>query len=240
MTAPAIRLYQTQDHACGYWPERVARDLLLDPREPALPLLYGQMLALGFRRSGGNIYRPRCAACRACTPARVPVARFQPNRAQRRCSARNADLVWSEHAAGYSDERFALYRRYLRSRHRGGGMDHATQFDFEQFLACAWSPTRFLEARLDGQLLAVAVTDVVEGALSAVYTFFDPECADRSLGTAAILQQIDFARRTGRAHLYLGFWLAGHPKMDYKARFRPLELLVDGHWTGFADAEVSS
>jgi len=234
MTAPSIRLYQTQDHACGYWPERTARDLLLDPREPSLPSLYGQMLALGFRRSGGNVYRPRCSGCRACTPLRLPVAEFRASRSQRRCLARNADLQWQDTPAGYSDERFALYRRYLGSRHAGGGMDQASRFDFEQFLRSDWSPTRFLEARLDGELVAVAVTDVVDEALSAVYTFFDPGLAGRSLGTCAVLQQIERARMTGRGHLYLGFWLEGHPKMHYKSQFRPAEVLLDGRWQAFA------
>ncbi len=230
MNGVGIRLYQTQEHACGYWPDRLARDLLLDPREPSLPTLYGDVLALGFRRSGGHVYRPRCGQCRDCTPLRIPVAEFRPNRSQRRCHAANADLDWQLCEPGYSDERFALYRHYLGSRHAGGGMDQASRFDFEQFLACAWSPTRFLEARLDGRLVAVAVTDAVPDALSAVYTFFDSGLSARGLGTAAILQQIDWARRSERQFLYLGFWLPGHPKMDYKMRFRPAEQLRDGRW----------
>lgn len=235
MTAPAIRLYQTQEHPCGYWPERVARDLLLDPAEPAVPALYSQLLALGFRRSGRNVYRPRCAGCRACTPLRVPAAGFRPNRSQRRCIAGNLDLQWADREPGCTDERFALYRRYLGHRHPGGGMDQASRDDFERFLLCEWGPTRFLEARRDGELVAVAVTDVLPDALSAVYTFFDPEQPARGLGTAAVLQQIAWAAATGRAHLYLGFWLQGHPKMDYKARFGPAEVLRDGHWIELAD-----
>jgi leucyl-tRNA---protein transferase len=230
MTGTTIRLYQTRDHACGYWPERSARDLLLDPHEPSLAALYGDMLALGFRRSGSNVYRPRCAACSACTPLRIPVARFRPNRSQRRCRDRNADLQWQDATPGYSDERFALYCRYLGARHRNGGMDTPGRDDFEQFLAAPWSPTRFFEARVDGRLLAVAVTDVVGQALSAVYTFYDPDEPARSLGTAALLHQMEAAAARGLAWLYLGFWLQGHPKMAYKAGFRPAEVLRDGRW----------
>jgi leucyl-tRNA---protein transferase len=235
MTAPGIRLYQTQEHPCGYWPDRLARDLLLDPHEPSLPALYEQVLALGFRRSGGNIYRPRCTACQACTPLRVPVAGFRPNRSQRRCIAANLDLQWSDSAACCTDERFELYGRYLQGRHPGGGMEAGSRDDFERFLLCDWAPTRFLEARLDGQLVAVAVTDALPQALSAVYTFFEPALSARSLGTAAVLQQIAWARASGREHLYLGFWLAGHPKMDYKARFCPAELLRGGRWVPATD-----
>jgi leucyl-tRNA---protein transferase len=230
MTATGIRIFQTGEHRCGYWPERIARDLVLDPEAEQLPALYPQMLALGFRRSGGHVYRPHCRGCTACIPLRVDAGGFRPSRNQRRCARRNADLNWSIEAAGYSDERYALYRRYLGSRHAGGGMDQASGDEFEQFLAADWSPTRFLEARLDGQLVAVAVTDVLPAALSAIYTFYDPQQTARSLGTAAILQQLGWAARTGRVHLYLGFWLRRHPKMRYKADFAPAEILLDGSW----------
>jgi leucyl-tRNA---protein transferase len=230
MTAASVRLYQTGEHRCGYWPERVARDLLIDPEAPDLAALYPHLLSLGFRRSGSHVYRPHCGQCNACIPLRVAAADFRPSRSQRRCARRNADLVWQVEAAGYSDERYALYRRYLGDRHPGGGMDQASQEEFAQFLTADWSPTRFLEARLDGRLLAVAVTDALPDALSAVYTFFDPEHAARGLGTAAILQQLAWASDTRRRHLYLGFWLRLHPKMQYKAGFAPAEVLLDGNW----------
>ena len=112
-------------------------------------------------------------------------------------------------------------------------MDDPGPADFEGFLACDWSPTRFLEIRNDKQLVAVAVTDVLADSLSAVYTFFDPELAARSLGTFAILSQIEHARKAGLDYLYLGFWLRDHPKMDYKQRFRPLEYLSGRDWLPF-------
>ncbi|MBC7656010.1 MAG: arginyltransferase [Frankiaceae bacterium] len=228
-----IRVYQTVEHACGYWPDRNARDLVLDPVDPTLPTLYGSALAMGFRRSGNHVYRPHCAGCQACTPVRIPTGRFQPNRAQRRCLSRNADLQVDEARAVRTDENFELYRRYVSGRHAGGGMDDPSPADFEGFLACDWSPTRFLEIRNDKQLVAVAVTDVLADSLSAVYTFFDPELAARSLGTFAILSQIQHARQAGLDYLYLGFWLRDHPKMDYKQRFRPLQYLSGRDWLPF-------
>ena len=114
-------------------------------------------------------------------------------------------------------------------------MDDPTKADFDAFLACAWSPTVFVQMRYGGRLLAVAVTDVLRNALSAVYTFYDPDHAARSLGTFGILSQIELARREGLDHVYLGFWLAGHPKMDYKQGFGPLEKLAGGRWQDFAD-----
>ncbi|KFN49742.1 arginyltransferase [Arenimonas composti] len=226
----AIRLFQTLEHACGYWPDRLSRDLIVDPADPQLPSLFAQALAMGFRRSGGHVYRPYCSGCRACISVRVPVARFAPNRTQRRCLARNADLGVRIAAPRRTAENFALYRRYLDARHRGGGMDDPLPENFDGFLSCAWSPTEFMEFRLDGRLVALAVTDVVPDALSAVYTFYDPELAGRSLGAYALLRQIQRARDEGRRHVYLGFWLADHPKMAYKRQYRPLEYLDGAEW----------
>ncbi len=231
MRDAGIRLFQTREHACGYWPERIARDVLLDPDDPALALLYPQMLAVGFRRSGGHVYRPRCPACRACVPLRIPVRDFSPSRSQRRCLARNAAVTFEAKPPLRSTERFGLYRRYLRSRHAGGGMEEGGPDEFDAFLSSDWSPTAFVELREAGRLLGVAVTDVLPDALSAVYTFFEPDPAARGLGTLAILRQIEWARATGRRHLYLGFWIESHPRMAYKARFRPAEILTERGWT---------
>ncbi|MEO8160480.1 MAG: arginyltransferase [Arenimonas sp.] len=225
-----IRVYQTVEHACGYWPERQARDLVLDPVDPMLPGLYGPSLAMGFRRSGSHVYRPHCAGCQACTPVRIPVGRFASSRSQKRCLARNADLRVEARPARRSDECFDLYKRYVQTRHRGGGMDDPSHADFDGFLSCAWSPTLFLEIRAGERLLGVAVTDVLGDSLSAVYTFYEPEASARSLGTFAILTQLAHARQLGLPYLYLGFWLDGHPKMDYKRKFHPLERLVGREW----------
>jgi leucyl-tRNA---protein transferase len=228
-----VRLFHTPEHACGYWPERQARDLVFDPGDPRLAQLYPTALGWGFRRSGNLIYRPHCRGCRACVAVRIPVAEFRPDRSQRRCLARNADLETRVCPAERTPEHFALYQRYLAARHPGGGMDGHGTAEFDQFLVSAWGQCRFLEIRTgqphgSGELLAVAVTDVVADALSAVYTFFSPEAADRSLGTFAILQQLAWAQRNGKRHLYLGYWIDGHRKMAYKRRYRPLESF-DGH-----------
>lgn len=220
-----LRLFHSAPHPCGYWPGRQARDLVLDPRDPRLAALYSMALEWGFRRSGDIVYRPSCGSCHACVPVRIPVAAFAPDRSQRRCLARNADVETHVVSPACTDEYLALYRRYLSSRHAGGGMDDHGAHEFEQFLIGAWNDSRFLELRERGshRLLAVAVTDRVPEALSAVYTFYDPDEATRGLGTLSILRQVEWARRDGRAHLYLGYWIDGHPKMHYKRRFRPLE-----------------
>jgi len=230
-----IRLFQTVGHPCGYWPERSARDLVLDPADPALPGLYGPALAMGFRRSGAHVYRPNCLGCSACTPVRIPVAQFAPSRSQRRVLARNADLGVTLATADRDEASFALYRRYVDARHAGGGMDDPSPSDFDAFLHCEWSPTCFLSFHAGDRLVAVAVTDLLGNGLSAVYTFYDPDLAERSLGTLAILAQVEVARQKGLDHVYLGFWLHGHPKMDYKRRFRPLEFLDGDQWRPFPE-----
>jgi arginyl-tRNA--protein-N-Asp/Glu arginylyltransferase len=231
-----LRLFQTGGHPCGYWPQRDARDLVLDPKDPRLAQVYPQALDWGFRRSGDIIYRPNCHGCRACVPVRVPVHAFTPDRSQRRCLQRNARIQDRVVPAERQPEHFALYQRYLDARHRDGGMDGHGPSEFDQFLVGAWSDTRFLELReppqgnTPGRLLAVAVTDRVPGALSAVYTFFDPDLRAQGLGTLAVLRQIQWARREGLEHLYLGYWIQGHAKMDYKRRYRPLEAFDGRHW----------
>lgn len=230
--ADELRVFHTGEHVCGYFPDRIARDLVLDPRDPRLAQHYPIALGWGFRRSGDLVYRPHCRGCRACLAVRIPVADFVPDRSQRRCLARNADLDVRVVPATRGDEHLALYQRYLRARHAGGGMDDHGSAEFEQFLVGSWSQGRFLELREhDGhRLLGVAVTDLVDDAMSAVYTFYDPDAAARGLGTFAILQQIEWARRDRRRHLYLGYWIAGHGKMDYKRRFRPLEGFDGRQW----------
>jgi arginine-tRNA-protein transferase len=230
MKSDVVRLFQTLPHPCGYYADRTAQNLVIDPGAPRIADAYAIALSQGFRRAGGHVYHPRCPACQACVPCRIAVQEFVPDRSQRRCEKRNADLELRVATARYSDEYFDLYRHYLGTRHAGGGMDEPSAEDFERFLYTSWSPTSFLELRAADRLLGVAVTDVCSEGLSAVYTFFDPECSSRSLGTWAILNQIALARRLGLPYLYLGYWIAGHPKMHYKARFQPLQVLRSGGW----------
>jgi arginine-tRNA-protein transferase len=230
MKSELVRLFQTLPHPCGYFAERTAQNLVIDPASPHLAQIYAAALDKGFRRAGGHVYRPHCDGCRACIAARVPVAEFRPDRSQRRCAARNRDLELRIAPARFSAEYFELYRRYLAARHPGGGMDEPDVEDFARFLYTDWSPTRFLELRRGERLLTVAVTDFAASGLSAVYTFYEPDEPTRGLGTYAILCQIELARAGGLPHVYLGFWIEHHPKMDYKARFRPLELLGADGW----------
>ena len=234
---PALRymsldFYQDRLHPCSYLPGRQARNIYPDPLQPISNTLYSQLIQHGFRRSGEHVYRPYCPACEACVPVRIKVKEFHPNRSQRRCLRDNKTVKMTLHAAEYNQQHYDLYCHYLQSRHPGGGMDNPTPHSYQQFLTSSWSDTSYLEFFDGDQLLAVAVTDFVKDAASAFYTFFDPQLSDRSLGTLAILKQIELAQQQGRHYLYLGYWIEASQKMNYKIRFAALQYF-DGQWHDF-------
>ncbi|MCG6897116.1 MAG: arginyltransferase [Thiocapsa sp.] len=236
-----LALYLTGEHACSYLPGRRARTLFVDPTARIDGATYQALVDQGFRRSGAHIYRPACRACAACVPVRIPVADFAPDRSQRRNWRRNApDLDLVDAAAAFDASHFALYRRYLAERHPEGSMaEDASEESYRRFLVEPWGgETRFIELRLSGRLVGVAITDRLDRGLSAVYTFFDPSISDRAPGTFAILMQIEAARRMGVAYLYLGYWLRESPKMRYKDRFRPIEAWNGHDWMRFERARA--
>lgn len=230
MSIRRVALFLSQRHACGYLPGRIATNAFVDPHQPMSSAVYSRLMARGFRRSGPYVYRPACAGCSACIPARIPVAGFSPRRRQRRIARRNADLRVVPTAPAFREEQFDLYHRYLRARHDDGEMDPEDREAYMQFLCSPWSDTVFLEFRREDRLVAVSVVDHLPDALSAVYTFFDPAEHPRSPGIFAILTQIDWARTQGLPHVYLGYWIAASHKMAYKTDFNPLEIFRDGDW----------
>jgi arginine-tRNA-protein transferase len=228
--AGSMRFFQTPGFECGYYTDREASNIVVDPAARLTPRLYGELLDFGFRRSGDHVYRPRCAGCDACVPTRVPVNEFVPSRSQRRNLRLNAGLTVIPKAARFEDEHFSLYRIYQRSRHPGGSMDNPSPQDYRRYLFCDWAETLLVEFRDGEHLAGVAACDLVPRGISAVYTWFDPAESRRGIGTLAILWQIEQARRGGQPWAYLGYWIPGHDKMDYKRRFRPIEGFRDNRW----------
>lgn len=233
-----MALFLSPDHDCNYLPERLSRNLFIDPELPLDGRIYQALLEQGFRRSGRHVYRPGCEHCRLCLSVRIPVDQFQPRRSQRRVAAAHADLKVRPLPPEYRQEHFDLYRAYTRARHADGEMANASDLDFLGFLTAPWCDSLFLELRRNGRLLGVAVTDVLPDALSAVYTFFDPGEHTRSPGVAAVLSQIELARQLNLSWLYLGYWIPGCRKMAYKDEYRPLEVLSQGNWRRFARREA--
>ncbi len=189
----------------------------------------------GFRRSQSIAYRPACEACRACVSVRVVAEDFRPTRSMRRVLDRNADIAAELRTGMPSSEQYSVFRAYLDSRHHDGGMADMTVLDYAMMVEDSHVETKIIEYRLardggDGDLLAVALTDVLSDGLSMVYSFYEPDVADRSLGTLMILDHIARARRMGLAYVYLGYWVRGSRKMDYKGRFMPQERLMPEGW----------
>ncbi len=216
-------------HRCSYLPDRTARDLAFSVSHLP-PGVYHSLMDLNFRRSGNILYKPQCEACRQCRQIRVRADAFQPNRTQRRCRRRNADLEARAAAPDPTAEKHELYRRYMSLRH-GRRMDDSWM-SFCGFLY--ETPVRTLEVtyRLAGRLVAVGIADLEPCAMSTVYCYFDPDLQDRSLGVYNVLWTIDACRQRSIPWLYLGYYIRDCRKMNYKTAYRPCELLTaEGRWT---------
>jgi leucyl-tRNA---protein transferase len=198
----------------------------------------------GFRRSQTIAYRPACESCRACVSVRVLVDEFKPSSNLRRVLKDNLDLIGATMPNRPTSEQYSLFRRYLDARHTDGGMADMTVLDYSMMVEDSHVDTRVVEYRrrgIDsgitgrgtGDLIAVCLTDEMADGLSMVYSFYDPAHQDRSLGTLMILDHIERARRLGLPYLYLGYWVEGSKKMDYKARFTPQERLMPSGWARF-------
>jgi len=226
----SMDFYLTAEHDCSYLPQQQAITLFADPSICITTDMYNELIQLGFRRSGTHVYRPRCRMCDACIPIRIPVTKFMPSRGQRRVWKRNQDLSILTVPAEYKDEHFQLYRRYMHTRHAGGGMDNPDPEKYSEFLLNPYIDAHMYEFRHQDRLLAVASVDKLDNALSAVYTFFDPDESARSLGNMAILWQIKQAKRLDLEYIYLGYWIKECQKMVYKNKYRPFEVFRDGGW----------
>ena len=228
-----LKLYATHEHPCSYLSDKAATTVFVDPKANLDGADYSQLSDFGFRRSGQHVYRPHCRECQACIPVRIPVASFQPNRRQRRCLNRNSDLDVVVVDSINTEAHYQLYDRYITERHSDGDMFPPSRQQYSEFLSAQWGVTRFIEFRLGKQLIAVAVSDELDQGYSAIYTFFDPNETQRSLGTFAVLHQIALARQQNLPYVYLGYWIKDCAKMNYKNQYRPLQMYINQEWLTF-------
>ncbi len=237
----APQFYVTAPQPCPYLEGRSERKLFTALQGDSAEKLNDALSKQGFRRSQNVLYRPSCAECTGCLSARIRVADFSPSRSQRRTLKRNADLRREATSPWATEDQYALFRRYLDSRHADGGMADMDIFEFAAMIEETPVKSRVVEYTApadDGdrrKLTAVCLTDVLDDGLSMVYSFYDPERINDSLGTYIILDHVEIARRAGLPYVYLGYWVPGSRKMGYKAGFGALEIYKSGRWQDIGD-----
>ncbi|MFC7703523.1 arginyltransferase [Plastorhodobacter daqingensis] len=247
-TLPIVpQFYVTAPQPCPYLDGRQERKLFTALQGDYAEKLNDALSKQGFRRSQNVLYRPSCSECTACMSARIRVADFTPSRSQRRTLRRNADLRREATSPWATEDQFALFRRYLDSRHADGGMADMDIFEFAAMIEETPIRSRVVEysrppepGERRRQLTAVCLTDVMDDGLSMVYSFYDPDRMDTSLGTYVVLDHIALAREAGLPFVYLGYWVPGSRKMGYKARFSGLEIYRGGEWQPIGDPESYS
>ncbi len=244
MTAPFRfpRFFVTSPAPCPYLPGRQERKVFTELNGPNADELNDALGRIGFRRSQSVAYRPSCVGCSACVSVRVVAGGFSPNATQRKLLRRHGDLEIRLCKPWATDEQFRLLRGYLEARHPGGGMTRMDESDFADMVehspVTSWI-VEYREPSIDGnpgRLVGACITDEQADGLSMVYSFFATDADARDgLGTFIILDHIRRARAAGLPHVYLGYWVQGSPRMLYKTRFQPLEVLGSSGWSLFAD-----
>ncbi len=232
LNKPDRFFFGTRKLPCPYLDGHTERKVVTDLSGPNSADLYERLSRAGFRRSHGLAYRPACPNCTACVPVRINAERFADSATFRRIRRANSDLVAADMSALATAEQFRLFTRYQHLRHNGGDMSSMSYDDYRALIEDTPVETRLIEYRdASGVLVAAMLADRMADSLSAVYSFFDPDCANRSVGTYMILWLVDHARKLGLRYIYLGYWIEGSPKMSYKERFRPLERLGPDGWS---------
>ncbi|OSP55242.1 arginyltransferase [Pseudoruegeria sp. SK021] len=238
----APQFYVTAPQPCPYLAGRMERKLFTALQGDYAETLNDSLSKQGFRRSQNVLYRPSCADCSACMSARIRIADFEPTKSQRRTMRRNSHLIRRANSPWATEDQFQLFRSYLDSRHAMGGMADMDIFEFAAMVEETPIRSRIVEYSTPpepglsrAELTAVCLTDVLDDGLSMVYSFYDTDLVQQSLGTYVILDHIQIAREAGLPYVYLGYWVPGSPKMGYKAKFSALEIYKNGLWQDLGD-----
>jgi arginyl-tRNA--protein-N-Asp/Glu arginylyltransferase len=232
------QFFLTAPSPCPYIEGQFERKVFTHLVGDKAPELNDLLTQGGFRRSQNIAYRPACETCRACVSVRILTDEFKPSRNMKRVLERNEDLIGAMHDAEPSTEQYSLFRAYLDSRHRRGGMSDMTVLDYAMMVEDTHVDTKIIEYRRRGPDSFITGTGQMADGLSMVYSYFSPDHADRSLGTFMILDHIARARAAGLPHVYLGYWVNGSRKMNYKIRFQPQEHLGPKGWERYVNEAV--
>ncbi|MGB2079035.1 MAG: arginyltransferase [Vibrio sp.] len=232
MSSESIPLGLCPIQTCSYLPKQNEQIAVVFESRFQTPQYYEAFLDMGFRRSGEMIYRPNCPSCQACQSIRILTPAFKPSRSQKRLIKQAQKLAIRWQVKDKMDENwYPLYDAYICARHRDGSMYPPDRKTFESFSQSEWLNVKYLHLYQDEKLIAIAVIDVLADSLSAFYTFFDPE-NPLSLGSLAILYQVEVAQINNKKWLYLGFQIDECPAMSYKDRYHPHQKLVNQTWQG--------
>ena len=232
----APQFYVTAPQPCPYLDGRQERKLFTALQGEDSQKLNDTLSKQGFRRSQNVLYRPSCSDCRACLSARIDVNKFNMSKSQKRVFNRNKGLKRQATSPWATEDQYHLFRRYLSSRHASGGMADMDVFEFAAMVEETPIRTKIIEYTREEKLLAVAITDLIDDGLSMVYSFYEPENNNLSLGTYLILDHIELAKEVGLPYLYLGYWVPDSPKMGYKANFSGLEIYHQNKWQAYSSS----
>jgi len=230
---------------CPYLPDRLERKVFTELRGEEAGTLNEALSRVGFRRSQSVAYRPACEGCSACISVRIVAQDYKPAKTMRRIMARNGDVELTFQDPKVTQEQYDLLKRYLAERHADGGMADMSFLEYAEMVQHSPVTTALVEYRLPpteeqvlGRLIAACLTDVMGDGLSMVYSFYDPDYAPRSLGSYIILQHIEEAKKRGLHYVYLGYWIKGSDKMNYKTRFQPIERLSANGWVPLTKTDI--
>ena len=231
----APQFYVTAPQECPYLDNKIERKLFTSLNGPDALVLNNALSQQGFRRSQNVLYRPSCSECSSCLSARIPVSNFTVSKSQKRVIKRNSALIREKKTPMATDEQYTLFQKYVSFRHSKGGMATMDAMEFSSMIEetsvdtilCEYS---FKKNNGDIVLAAVSLTDVLNDGLSMVYSFYDPDLSYLSLGKYMILDHVNLVKELALSYLYLGYWVKGSSKMDYKAQYKPLEVFKNGQW----------
>lgn len=226
----SFNLHLSSPVKCSYLADQQASSQVIVPANQVNAYYYGPLLRQGFRRSGVFVYRPQCAQCRACQSLRIDVNRFTLSKRFKRIINKNRHLHCRRLPLRWEEAHFQLYQKYQQHRHGEVQSELSMRTDYKEFILQSYVDSALLEYRdANHQLKMVSLIDMSDDGLSAVYTFYDPE-DKTSLGHYGILCQLDLCKVAAKPWLYLGYWVEGCQKLNYKMDYQPVEIFRDGTW----------